>query len=93
MERAIEKMKIAKLSSKGQLVIPQDMRQKMKIKEGSLIALASYGSMVVLKKVEKVVSEKDLQSLKLVDEAWNDIASGRYRKLSKKDFLKELAQW
>ena len=36
MEKTLNQMEIAKVSSKGQLVIPQDIRKKLNIKTGSL---------------------------------------------------------
>ena len=93
MAKVIEKMGIAKVSSKGQLVIPQDIRKRMKIRDGSMVAVASYGDLVILKKIENLVSERDLQSLKLVDETWDDLAKGKYRKLNKEAFLRELETW
>lgn len=35
---------------------------------------------------------RDLRLLKMIEEAWEDIEKGRYRKLSKEDFLKELEE-
>lgn len=93
MQNIIEKMEIARVSSKGQLVIPQDIRQKMKIKEGSLIAVASYGDMVLLKKVKKFINDEDMQSLKLVEEAWEDIEKGRYKTASLDEFLRQAREW
>ena len=86
----INQIEIAKMSSKGQLVIPQDIREKMHIKEGSIFAVASVDNTLVLKKIESPIGEEDMKTMKMVNEAWEDIEHGRYRKLSKEDFLKEL---
>ena len=93
MESRIEQMEIAKVSSKGQLVIPQNIRERLKIKEGSMFAIASCDGSLVLKKIENPIKEADLKTIRRVDEAWADIARGNYRKASKEDFLKELEQW
>ena len=93
MHKAVENMEIARVSSKGQLVIPQDIRQKMKIKEGSLIAVASYGDMVLLKKVKNFINDEDMQSLKLVEEAWEDIEKGRYKTTSLSHFMRQAREW
>jgi len=89
----INQIEIAKVSSKGQLVIPQDIREKMHIKEGSMFAVASMDNTLVLKKIESPIGEEDMKTMKRVEEAWEDIENGRYRKLSKEDFLKELEAW
>ena len=89
----INQIEIAKMSSKGQLVIPQDIREKMHIKEGSMFAVASIDNTLVLKKIESPIGEEDMKTMKRVEEAWEDIENGRYRKQSKEDFLKELEAW
>jgi len=89
----INQIEIARISSKGQLVIPQDIREKMNIKEGNMFAVASVDNTLVLKKIESPIGEEDMKTMKMVDEAWEDIEHGRYRKLSKEDFLKELKTW
>ena len=86
-------MEIAKLSSKGQLVIPRMIRRKLKAGEGTIFAVASYDNMLVLKKIENPLKNEDIKVLRMVDEAWDDIEKGRYRRLSKEDFLKELEKW
>lgn len=40
------------MSSKGQIVIPQQMRVDLKIGEGSMIAIEKVNDMVMLKKVD-----------------------------------------
>lgn len=93
MEKQIGKLEVARVSSKGQLVIPQSIREKMKIEEGSMVAVTSHEGLVVLKKIEKPISKEDVKTLRLVEEAWDDIGKGRYRELNKEDFLKELGRW
>jgi len=46
-----------------------------------------------LKKVDPKLSEQNLKSLKLIEEAWKDIEQGRYRVMSKHSFLNELKEW
>ena len=93
MVKHIEQMNIARVSSKGQLVIPQNVRQKMKLHDGSLIAVISYGNMAVLRKVKNSVSHEDMQTLKLVEEAWEDIEKGRYKTASLQEFLRQAREW
>ena len=73
----IEQMEIAKVSSKGQLVIPQNIREKLKVKEGSMFAVASCDNTLVLKKIENPLSREDMRTMKLVEEAWKDIEKGK----------------
>ena len=93
MQKHIENLEIAKVSSKGQLVIPQDIRIKLGIKEGNMFAVASVDNMLVLKKIESPVSEADMKTLKMVEEAWDDIKEGRYSVASLDEFEKQAEKW
>jgi len=37
--------------------------------------------------------EEDLLILKEVEEAWNEIETGKFKKMKKEEFLKELDKW
>lgn len=82
-----------KASSRGQVVIPAKIRKKLGIREGSLLAIAAEGDMIILKKATIVITKEDLKTLKLIEEAWNDIEEGRYKERSKAEFLDELKAW
>ncbi|MDV3292732.1 MAG: AbrB/MazE/SpoVT family DNA-binding domain-containing protein [Nitrososphaerales archaeon] len=93
MKKQVQEMEFTKASSKGQVVIPTKIRKRLDIKEGSVFAVAAEKDMIVLKKVESGLSAEDLRSLRLVEEAWRDIAEGRYSVRSKEAFFKELKEW
>lgn len=93
MQKHIENLEIAKVSSKGQLVIPQDIRIKLGIKEGNLFAVASVDNLLVLKKIESPVNEADMRTLKMVEDAWDDIKEGRYSVASLDEFEKQAEKW
>ncbi|MFH1311545.1 MAG: AbrB/MazE/SpoVT family DNA-binding domain-containing protein [Nanoarchaeota archaeon] len=60
-------MEITKISSKGQIVIPQKIRNELEINEGSLIAIDKVKNIIVIKKIdENLVSQfkKGLEDLK-----------------------------
>ena len=88
-----EILEITKVSSKGQIVLPKNIRKELNIKKGSLFALTTKGKLIMLKKIEKPILKEDLITLKNVEKAWREIESGKFRKASKKDFLKELTKW
>ena len=69
------------------------MRNPAAAIEGSVLAVAAEKDLIVLKKVESGLSAEDLKSLRLVEEAWEDIEEGRYGVLSKEAFFKELKEW
>ena len=93
MGKQLEEMQFTKASSKGQVVIPTRIRKRLGIKEGSVFAVAADRDVIILKKVDSDLSDADLKSMKLVEEAWKDIEGGRYGVLSKEAFFKELKEW
>ena len=56
-------IELIKMSSKGQIVIPQDIRINMHADEGSLFAVISNKDTVILKKIEKPSKDELIQEL------------------------------
>ncbi len=56
-------IELTKISSKGQIVIPKSIREKMKLMEGETISVMGKDDMIILKKVE-------IPKIK----TWNDVA-------------------
>jgi AbrB family looped-hinge helix DNA binding protein len=65
-------MEITKISSKGQLVIPQKIREQLKIEEGSVIAMDTADGMIILKKI-------DVNLVKQIKRSLEDIKHGRIK--------------
>ena len=81
---------ITKMSSKGQIVIPMQLRKD--IKEGDKIVVIRNDNQIILKKADKFDKnlEEDLKAAKRVKEAWKQIEEGKFKKMSVEDFLKEI---
>ena len=61
-------MEITKISSKGQIVIPQKIRDELQINQGSIIAMEKIKDIVVIKKIDSdLISQfkKSLENVKL----------------------------
>jgi len=95
MKKNKEMPEIAVVSSRGQLVIPLNIRREMNIKEGTVVALSSLPSKntLVLKKMENPVTEEDIKAAKEIESAWQEIENGKYKKRSKEEFLKVMSKW
>ena len=52
-----------KMSSRGQLVIPQDMREELHAKEGTVFAIMGNKDTIILKKIEKPSKEEFIKLL------------------------------
>jgi len=93
MKKTIQVPELTRASSKGQIVIPSNVRKKMGIKDGSVFAVSAKKDMIVLKKLETGIKAEDLKTLKLIEEAWDDIEQGRYKRSTPEIFFKEMAKW
>jgi AbrB family looped-hinge helix DNA binding protein len=93
MQKDNETIELTKASSKGQIVIPASIRKRLEIKEGSMFGVAAIKDMIVLKKLDIRMKPEDLKTLKLIEEAWKDMETGRYKTYSKKAFFEELKKW
>ncbi len=87
------KFNITRISSKGQVVIPKQIREKMGLIDGKLLAVFQRDNFIVFKKIENFVEEEDLEILSDVKKAWQEIQKGKFKKTSLKNFLKELDKW
>jgi len=52
-----------KMSSKGQIVIPQDLREEFGLEEGTLFAIMGSNDTIILKKLETPSKEKLIKDL------------------------------
>jgi len=86
---------LTRISSKGQVVIPSRVRQKLGIEAGSVFAILTprKGNVVVLKKIDSKSLQADLRIFREVERAWREIERGQARRTSRKRFLEELETW
>jgi len=81
------------MSSKGQVVLPREIREELHLKEGTILVAVKKDNLVVLKKIDSPILKEDLETLRLVEEAWGDIDKGRFKKMKSEDFLNEIKKW
>ena len=69
---------ITRLSSKGQIVIPSEMRKDLK--EGDELLILKDDYRIVLQKVKKLTEEmkEDLEFAKRTEEAWQSYEKGKF---------------
>lgn len=83
-------IEITKMSSKGQVVIPSSFRKH--IKEGDTLVVLKNKEQIILKPasaMDKQLAE-DIEFAKRTESAWNEIAQGKFKRMSASDFLKEI---
>ena len=81
------------MSSKGQIVIPQDMREGLS--EGEKLVVIKNGQQIILKKMDDFDKnlEEDLEFAKRTEEAWEEIEAGKGISMEFDDFIKEMKKW
>lgn len=81
---------VTKLSSKGQIVIPSEMRED--IKEGDKLLIVKHDHRIILKKIKRLTEEmkEDLEFAKKTEEAWQSYERGEFTSQPADKFLKEL---
>lgn len=84
---------ITRMSSKGQIVIPAELRHG--IAEGEkLVIIRSEGRLILTKadSFDKNLAE-DLEFAARTEKAWKGYAKGKFISKSKDEFLAELEKW
>ena len=81
------------MSSKGQIVIPQDMREGLS--KGEKLVVIKNGQQIILKKMEDFNKnlEEDLEFAKRTEEAWKEIETGKGVSMEFDNFIKEMKKW
>lgn len=84
---------ITKMSSKGQVVIPAEMRSD--INEGDKILIIQNNGQLIMKKASKLDSnlKDDFEFAKKTDKAWKRIREGKGIKMGFDDFIDEMKKW
>ena len=68
-------MELAKLSSKGQIVIPSKIRVELGIDEGSVLGVEKMKDMVILKKI-------DVDLVKQFKNSLEDVKAGKIKRVA-----------
>jgi len=89
----MENIDITRMSSKGQVVIPQDMRKD--IKEGEKIVIIRNNRQIILKKAKDFSKnlEEDLEFAKRTEEAYQRHEKGEFIEMDFDDFIKQIKRW
>ena len=81
---------VTSMSSKGQIVIPADMRKDLR--EGESFVIMRNKDQIILKKASAFRRHlaEDLEFAKRTEEAWREYDKGNFKSMSADEFLKEL---
>ena len=84
---------ITSVSSKGQIVIPADMRRDLK--KGEKLVIMKTKDQIILTKASafrKKLAE-DLEFARRTEEAWKQYDRGEFKSMGADEFLEELKKW
>ena len=81
------------MSSKGQIVIPSDMRKDFN--ENEEFVIIKNGKQLILKSVKDFDKnlKEDLEFARRTEEAYKRYEKGEFKSMDSKAFLKELKKW
>ena len=84
---------MTKMSSKGQVVIPQELRGD--IKEGDKLLVIRNADQIIIKKASKMDKQlaEDLEFAKKTEEAYKRIESGEYISIDSDKLVEEMSKW
>ena len=84
---------ITKMSSKGQVVIPSNMREN--IHEGDRLIIIRNKDHIIMKQANKLDRnfEEDMKFAKKTEEAWKRIKAGKGIKMNFDNFIDEMKKW
>ncbi|MEK6894265.1 MAG: AbrB/MazE/SpoVT family DNA-binding domain-containing protein [Nanoarchaeota archaeon] len=84
---------MTKMSSKGQVVIPQELRKD--IKEGDKLLVIRNADQIIIKKASKMDKQlaEDLEFAKRTEEAYKRIEAGEYISIDSDKLVEEMSKW
>ena len=83
-------MEITKLSTKGQVVIPESIRNDLEV--GTAFNVFRKEDLVILKKIDGL-TEEEKKEMEELNKIWKDIDEGKGVTTSKEEFMKEMNMW
>ena len=83
-------MEITKLSTKGQVVIPESFRKGLDV--GTAFTVIKKNDMIVLKVVSGL-NNQEQKELKELENIWKQIDSGRSKEMEFDSFIEEIQKW
>lgn len=84
---------ITTISSKGQIVIPKEMRKDLK--EGEKLVLIKNKKQIIIKKATELDKnlKEDFEFARRTEEAWKSYERGEFKQMNFDKFIKEMKKW
>jgi len=92
-------IEITKIGERGQIVIPLEFREELKLKKGEKFIIVKEDNKLILEPMKSLKAKtierirEDLIDLKIASEAWEEIKKGKVVSQDEEEFLKDLEKW
>jgi len=83
-------MEITKLSTKGQVVIPESARKNLEV--GTAFTVVKKGDLIILKEI-RGLKEEEIKEMEELNKIWKEIDEGKGITKSKEEFFREMESW
>ncbi len=83
-------MEVTKISTKGQVVIPENIREGFDV--GTAFNVVRTGDMIILKEIHGL-SEEEKKELKELNKIWREIDKGECKSYNVPDFFEKFKEW
>ena len=86
-------IELTKMSSKGQVVIPKNIRND--IEEGEKLVVIKNGRQIILERAKDLDPKlkENLEFARRTEEAWKSYDRGEFIQMDYDNFLKEVRKW
>ncbi len=90
---------ISKMGERGQVVIPLEFRESLKLQKGGKLLIVKEGNKLIFeamkdlkaKNIEEI--KEGLEDMRIANEFWEDVKKGKTIAQTKEEFLKDLEKW
>ena len=83
-------MEITKLSTKGQIVIPDTLRKDIEV--GTPFVVVKQNDLIVLKEVSGL-TKQEIAEMQELDKIWKEIDAGKGITLNQEEFFSKMKEW
>ena len=92
-------LEVSRMGERGQIVIPLQYRQDLRLKKGEKFLVAQESGKIILEPVRNLSAraleelKEDIRDIKIIESFWEEVRKGKAKVRSKEEFLKELKKW
>ena len=92
-------IEISKVGERGQIVIPQEFREELRIKKGEKFLVVKSDGRLIFQQMSRLKADnidklkEDLIDIKIAEDRLKEIEQGKGVAKTKEQFLREMEEW